>query len=105
MTSNIEQVIGSLLDALADLVAELVVAKWQSIEMWTDLIAELQEAIIAREDSDRFAIRLANVDSLALGYGRGAIREYGIADQLVDAVQQALRLAKAACMVSGAPSS
>ncbi len=97
MDPNIEDKINSLQNAVAELVAELRVANWQSIELWTDLVKDLEQAKRARETPGQMAVLLASVDSFALGYGRGAIREFGISDELVDAVRRTLKAAKDAC--------
>ncbi len=97
MNPNIEEKINALQNALKKLVAELRVANWQSIELWTELDDDLQKAKTENETPEQIALRLSHVDSLALGYGRGAIREFGISDELVDAVWRALQLAKAEC--------
>lgn len=97
MGPYIENAINLLQNAVTELVAELCVANWQSIEPWTDLVNDLQQARRARETPAQIALLLASVDSFALGYGRGSIREFGISDELVDAVRRALKAAKDAC--------
>ena len=97
MKVHVAEAVRSFQHALKALVTELKIANWQSIEMWTDLAIELQEAMTNGETTEQIAMRLSGVETLPLGYGQGSIREFGIADELVDAVRQALASAKTAC--------